>query len=68
LQVIVSAGRLNGKLVVAIRDDGVGGAVTSEGSGLAGMTDRVAALGGSVTVASPRGRGTLVTAELPCES
>ena len=30
------------------------------------MTDRVAALGGSLTVESPHGRGTLVTAELPC--
>ena len=31
------------------------------------MTDRVAALGGSLTVESTPGRGTLVTAELPCE-
>jgi signal transduction histidine kinase len=65
--VTVSTGRRNGKLVVAIRDDGIGGAVLSDGSGLAGMSDRVAALGGSVTVASPPGGGTIVTAELPCE-
>jgi signal transduction histidine kinase len=65
--VVVSAERQNGRLVVRIHDDGVGGAVPSEGSGLAGMTDRVAALGGTVTVASPSGRGTVVTAELPCE-
>jgi signal transduction histidine kinase len=52
---------------MAIRDDGMGGAVPSDGSGLTGMTDRVAALGGSVTVASPPGRGTVVTVELPCE-
>ena len=66
--VSVSADRLNGSLVVRVRDDGIGGAIPSEGSGLAGMTDRVAALGGSLTVASPAGRGTVVTAELPCES
>ena len=67
-KVSVSAGRRNGALVVRIRDDGIGGAVPSAGSGLAGMTDRVAALGGSLTVESPAGRGTVVTAELPCES
>lgn len=67
-QVSVSATRRNGTLVVSIRDDGVGGATPSEGSGLAGISDRVAALGGSVTVASPAGRGTVVTAELPCGS
>jgi signal transduction histidine kinase len=66
--VTVSAARLNGNLVVAVGDDGVGGAVTSEGSGLTGIADRVAALGGSVTVSSPPGQGTVVTAELPCES
>jgi signal transduction histidine kinase len=65
--VSVSAGRRNGNLVVSVRDDGLGGAVPSEGSGLAGMIDRVAALGGTLTVDSPPGRGTLVTAELPCE-
>ena len=66
-RVTITAGRLNGKLVLAIRDNGVGGAVPSVGSGLTGMTDRVAALGGNVTVASPPGQGTLVTAELPCD-
>jgi signal transduction histidine kinase len=67
-EVIVSAARSNGHLVVSIHDDGVGGAVACEGSGLAGMTDRVAALGGSLTVESPPGRGTVVRAELPCAS
>jgi signal transduction histidine kinase len=67
-EVTVSAARQNGRLVVRIRDDGTGGAVPSAGSGLAGMTDRVAALGGSLTVESRPGGGTLVIAELPCES
>ena len=55
-KVSVSAGRRNGALVVRILDDGIGGAVPSPGSGLAGMTDRVTALGGSLTVESPAGR------------
>jgi signal transduction histidine kinase len=67
-RVLVTARRRNGSLVVSVRDDGVGGAAPSPGSGLAGITDRVAALGGSVSVASPSGRGTEVTAELPCGS
>jgi signal transduction histidine kinase len=67
-RVVVRAARRNGSLVVSVGDDGVGGAVPSTGSGLAGMADRVAALGGSVRVESPPGRGTVVTAELPCGS
>ena len=65
-QVAVTARRRNGGLVVSVADDGVGGAAPSPGSGLAGISDRVAALGGSVTVASPAGEGTVVTVELPC--
>jgi signal transduction histidine kinase len=67
-EVAVSAVRRNGSLVVRVRDDGIGGAQPTAGSGLLGMTDRVAALGGTVSVDSPRGGGTIVTAELPCES
>ena len=66
--VTVSAERANGSLVLQITDDGVGGAAASERSGLSGITDRVAALGGSVRVSSPRGEGTAVVAELPCAS
>lgn len=67
-QVAVTAARENGSLLVRIRDDGIGGAHPAEGSGLGGMADRVAALGGSVSVDSPAGEGTVVTAELPCGS
>ena len=67
-EVTLSAARRNGSLVLGVRDDGVGGAHTSQGSGLGGMTDRVAALGGSLSVESPPGGGTVITAELPCES
>jgi signal transduction histidine kinase len=58
--------RLSGRtLALAIRDDGVGGADVSSGSGLVGLTDRVEALGGSVVVDSPPGEGTTITARLP---
>jgi len=57
--------RSGGMLRVEVADDGVGGA-DAAGSGLTGLADRVAALGGTLSVASPPGAGTVVTAELPC--
>jgi signal transduction histidine kinase len=51
-------------LRVEVRDDGVGGA-QPRGSGMLGLADRVAVLGGRLTVDSPRGGGTLVAAEIP---
>jgi signal transduction histidine kinase len=59
------AGSLAG---IEIADDGVGGADDTRGSGLRGLADRVEALDGHLRVASPPGRGTVVTAELPCGS
>jgi hypothetical protein len=53
-------------LTVEVRDYGRGGAVFSDGSGLRGLTDRVAALDGRPHVHSNPGRGTRVIAELPC--
>ena len=53
------------RLVVAVRDDGVGGAALEKGSGLRGLADRVEALGGRLTVDSPPGKGTSLVAELP---
>jgi predicted ATPase/signal transduction histidine kinase len=52
-------------LRVAVRDDGVGGAGLAGGSGLAGLKDRVEALGGRIVLHSPRGAGTSLRAELP---
>jgi signal transduction histidine kinase len=52
-------------LQVSIRDDGLGGADPARGSGLIGLTDRVQALGGTLTVLSPPGQGTTVRVELP---
>jgi signal transduction histidine kinase len=52
-------------LVLAIEDDGVGGATSVPGSGLSGLVDRVAALDGTLTVDSPPGGGTRIRAEIP---
>ena len=57
----------NGSLVVAVSDDGVGGADPTAGSGLGGLEDRVAALGGTLRVRSPVGEGTRITAEIPVD-
>jgi signal transduction histidine kinase len=64
----VSVAAAPGRLVVAIADDGIGGADAADGSGLRGLNDRVEALGGRLRVVSARGAGTTVTAELPCGS
>jgi signal transduction histidine kinase len=53
------------RLRLEISDDGVGGASDASGSGLAGLCDRVEALEGELTVDSPPGGGTTVTAEIP---
>ena len=57
--------RRNGTLAVSVADDGVGGADPEHGSGLLGLRDRVAAVGGSLRVESPSGAGTRVSAEIP---
>ena len=57
----------DGTLIVNVRDDGVGGAQRN-GSGLTGLTDRLAALDGELRVESPADRGTLVAATLPLVS
>jgi signal transduction histidine kinase len=51
----------------AIRDDGIGGAESGRGSGLVGLSDRIEALGGTLRVSSPLGRGTTVSIELPLD-
>jgi signal transduction histidine kinase len=55
----------DGRVCVSIDDDGDGGAELDGGSGLAGLRDRVEALGGSFRVSSPPGQGTIVVVELP---
>lgn len=65
--VSVRIARAGGALVVEVDDDGRGGADPEEGTGLQGLEDRVAALGGSMQVVNPRGGGTTLRAVLPCE-
>jgi len=64
----VSIVRDGGSLVVEVTDDGVGGADTGAGSGLAGLERRVRALDGGLFVSSPAGGPTTVRAEIPCGS
>jgi PAS domain S-box-containing protein len=56
----------NGCARVEVRDDGVGGADPTRGSGLRGLADRVEALSGRLGVESVAGTGTTVWAEIPC--
>jgi signal transduction histidine kinase len=55
----------DGRLAITVNDDGVGGADPARGSGLLGLRDRVAALGGTLEVSSPAGKGTRLVAEIP---
>ncbi|MHB1570303.1 MAG: sensor histidine kinase [Solirubrobacteraceae bacterium] len=64
VQVLTSCG--SASLTMHVSDDGIGGAAAAGGSGLRGLADRVEALGGSLTISSPPGRGTTLQAEIPC--
>jgi signal transduction histidine kinase len=67
-KVRLSAARSRGRLVVSVVDDGIGGAAAHNGTGLTGLSDRVAAQGGTLTISSDSGRGTTLVAEFPCAS
>jgi signal transduction histidine kinase len=56
---------VTGVLRVSVRDDGCGGADFTGGTGLAGLKDRVEALGGQIFLRSPPGAGTALHVELP---
>jgi signal transduction histidine kinase len=66
-QATVAVERSNGTVNVVVTDDGVGGAEPEGGTGLVGLTDRIEALGGRLRIESPRGRGTRLSAEIPCD-
>ena len=63
----VRLGHVGANLTFEVRDDGVGfdTAASRSGSGLQGMADRLAALGGSVDIASTPGSGTVVSGHVP---
>jgi signal transduction histidine kinase len=61
----VAVRRVADKVVVEVSDDGVGGADVARGSGLRGLSDRLAALDGRLELRSPVGEGTRVRGEIP---
>jgi signal transduction histidine kinase len=63
----VSLEQRDGRLLLSVRDDGIGGADAARGSGLVGLTDRVEALGGSIRVSSRPRKGTQIAVEMPVE-
>jgi signal transduction histidine kinase len=62
----VNVAREDGRVVVEVADDGVGGADPERGTGLRGLADRLAVLEGRLEVDSERGRGTTIRARIPC--
>ena len=62
----VSVQERESRLRLVVADDGSGGANSGTGSGLVGMADRVAVLGGSLDVRGPPGGGTELVVEIPC--
>jgi signal transduction histidine kinase len=57
----------DGVVHLVARDDGIGGADPARGSGLVGLRDRIEALGGTISIRSPKGEGTAIEAALPID-
>jgi signal transduction histidine kinase len=74
----IAVTRLGNRLRITVTDDGVGGAAIPppgdgpagawSGTGLRGLVQRAAAVDGTLSIDSPPGGPTVITAELPCES
>jgi signal transduction histidine kinase len=64
----ITARRTGDHLTIEVQDDGAGGAQIVPGGGLAGLTDRVEALDGRLTLTSPQGGPTVLKVEVPCGS
>jgi signal transduction histidine kinase len=56
---------LDDHLTIEVDDDGIGGADPRSGSGLRGLADRLAALDGTISIVSPTGGGTRISAQIP---
>jgi signal transduction histidine kinase len=65
-EAVVTASILGEMLFLEVRDDGLGDADPSRGTGLRGLADRVAAVGGHLRIESSKGNGTRLIAEIPC--
>jgi signal transduction histidine kinase len=63
---VVTIRQYPGWLTVQVSDDGAGGARPEDGTGLRGLADRVASVGGVLRVHSPPGAGTRLEADIPC--
>ncbi|NUW37058.1 sensor histidine kinase [Nonomuraea sp. SMC257] len=64
----VTGGAADGTLVLEIHDDGRGGADPGRGTGLTGLADRLAVVGGRLSLSSPAGGPTRMRVEIPCAS
>ncbi|GAA0901471.1 sensor histidine kinase [Virgisporangium ochraceum] len=62
----VTGGFAEGRLLVAVIDDGHGGADPTRGTGLRGLADRVAVMDGTLEISSPKGGPTMIRIDLPC--
>jgi signal transduction histidine kinase len=61
----VRVGVDGGDALIEVRDDGSGGVDPTRGSGLSGLADRASALGGTLEIDSPAGKGTTIRARIP---
>ena len=62
----VDARVVDGALLVRISDNGIGGASTAKGHGLAGLVERLNGVDGRLTITSPTGGPTTLEARIPC--
>jgi signal transduction histidine kinase len=62
---VIEAVHVPGLLRVRVSDDGAGGARARDGSGLAGLAERLRTVDGTIQISSPRGGPTVVTVEMP---
>ena len=58
----------DGWLYTTITDDGMGGASTAKGHGLAGLEERLRGVDGRLSITSPTGGPTKIEAVIPCGS
>jgi signal transduction histidine kinase len=65
-RIVVDLRHVDGRLLIEVVDDGRGGADPAAGTGLRGISRRLAAFDGTIAVHSPPGGPTTVLMEIPC--